>query len=90
MDKLKQVIMLMTTQFVLNKIGQTDIKKQSKNEIQKEIENFLKDFDSKETQQHDSNTDESCKNKTQIAETIAEAEENKAPLLKLPVLLNIF
>ena len=33
--------MLMTTQFVLNKIGQTDIKKQSKNEIQKEIENFL-------------------------------------------------
>ena len=33
--------MLMTTQFVLNKIEQTDIKKQSKNEIQKEIENFL-------------------------------------------------
>ena len=58
MDKLKQEIMLMTTQFVLNKIGQSDVKKQNKNEIQKEIENFLKDFNNTEAQKHDSNTNE--------------------------------
>ena len=58
LDKLKQEIMLMTTQFVLNKIGQSGVKKQNKNEIQKEIENFLKDFNNTETPKHDSNTNE--------------------------------
>ena len=74
LDKLKHEIILMTTQFVLNKIGQTEDNKQNETEIKKEIENFLKNLNNKETPKHDSNKIDSCNTRTPPTEPIAEAE----------------
>ena len=77
LDKLKSEIILITTQFVLNKIGQTEDNKQNKTEIKKEIENFLKNLNNKETPKHDSTKTDSCNTRTPPTEPIAEAEADE-------------
>ena len=66
-DNLKKKIMLMTTKFILNKIGQPN---QHDSEIKKEIEKFLNDSENKETEIKNSDP-----NPTQINEVIDLIEE---------------
>ena len=70
-DNLKKEIMLMTTKFILNKIGQPN---QHESEIKKEIEQFLNESTNKETEinNSESNTVQSNEVINPIAEMVTE------------------
>ena len=75
-DNLKKEIMLMTTKFILNKIGQPN---QHDSEIKKEIEKFLKESENKETEIKNSDPNPVQTNEVidLIEETVTETEDKQ-------------
>ena len=75
-DNLKKEIMLMTTKFILNKIGQPN---QQDSEIKKEIEKFLNGSENKEPKTKNSDPNPSQTNEIidLIEETVTETEDKQ-------------
>ena len=73
-DNLKKEIMLMTTKFILNKIGQPN---QHDSEIKKEIEKILNESENKETEIYNSDPNSVQTNEVidLIAEMVTETED---------------